>query len=161
MSILKRFKHIVVGDYDEFLECENPLLINEVIKQLNYEFASIMMELTLAMNALDAAKSKVEQGEEMISQHFKEAMTHLHMGQNEEARVFLNKKAILLEKQTMLKEECNQAELHVQKLKELQKELEKEISSLIARRERVSNPVDKQKSSAGMTNTVNPTLSNI
>ncbi|HAX72974.1 MAG TPA: phage shock protein A [Firmicutes bacterium] len=143
MSILKRFTDIMSANVNALLDkCEDPAkMVDQILRNLNddlgkvkAETAAIMAEERKAFRELEACKTDVNK----MLDYAKRA---IEAGSDEDARVFLNKKVTLVEKQSVLQQKYNLASSNAKQMRQMHDKLVAQISELNSRRESIKAKV--------------------
>lgn len=136
MSILARFKDIMSSNINALLDkAEDPeKLVDQYLRNLNKdlgkvkaETASVMAEEQRSKRALNECQSDVEKMENY-------AMKALEAGDEGDARKFLERKTVLAEKLTELKNAYDLASSNAAQMKEMHDKLVADINELEGRR---------------------------
>ena len=153
MSILKRFKDIMSANINTMLDkAEDPAkMVDQILRNLNddlnkvkAETASIMAEVTRSQRQLDECNQEIDK----LMTYAKKA---IDAGNDDDARVFLGKKATLSQKQLTLQEQVNIASDNAQRMRQMHDKLMNEINELNQRRTEIKTKV----ASANMQNRLN------
>lgn len=139
MGIISRFKDIMAANFNALLDkCEDPeKMIDQYLRNLENDFAKVKAETASIMAEEKAAKRKVDENASEIAKMGEYAKKAVAMGNDNEARQFLAKKAELTEKQTILEQQYALAADNAAKMREMHDKLENDIASLKSRKEMI------------------------
>ena len=137
MGIIERFKEIMAANINAMLDkAEDPeKMIDQYLKNLEEdlgkvksETASVMADEKNALRKLDACRAEIDK----MSEYARRAVT---AGNDEEAKMFLKKKADLADQLAVLEKDYQLACECSAKMRQMHDKLESDIASLKTRRE--------------------------
>src|SRR5690554_4467308 len=104
MGILARFRDIMSSNINALLDkAENPeKMIDQYLRNLNRDLGKVKSETASVMAEEQRAKRGLDECQSDIEKMEKYAMKALEAGNEADARKFLERKAVLTEKQTEL-----------------------------------------------------------
>lgn len=137
MGVMTRFKDIMAANFNALLDrCEDPeKMIDQYLRNLEQDFAKVKAETASIMAEEKNAKRKLDDCEAEIARMGEYARKAVAAGNDGEARQFLEKKAELTQKQTVLSKNYELACENSAKMRQMHDKLEGDISSLKSRRE--------------------------
>ena len=143
MGIIKRFTDIMAANINALLDrAEDPAkMIDQYIRDLESDLAKVKAETAAIMAEEVRAKREVDECAAEIAKMQKYAEKAVLAGNDEDAKQFLNKKSILMEKQAGLVQAYALASDNSAKMKQMHDKLCKDIASLNARREAIKAKV--------------------
>lgn len=132
MGIMTRFKDIMAANFNALLDrAEDPeKMIDQYLRNLEQDMASVKAETASMMAEEKAAKRKVDECQDEMSKMADYAKKAVLAGNDSEAKTFLNKKAELTEKTTILEKSYAMAVANSAKMKEMHDKLEDDIATL-------------------------------
>lgn len=136
MSILKRFSDIMSSNINALLDkAEDPVkMVDQLLRNLNDDLNKVKAETASVMAEETRAKRELSDCENEVNKLLSYAKRAVDAGNDEDARVFLLKKATLNEKLEALKSKCNIASSNAEKMKEMYSKLTSQIEDLNERR---------------------------
>ncbi|MCM1050244.1 MAG: PspA/IM30 family protein [Clostridiales bacterium] len=137
MGVMTRFKDIMAANFNALLDrCEDPeKMIDQYLRNLEQDFAKVKAETASIMAEEKNARRKLDDCEAEIARMGEYARKAVAAGNDGEARQFLEKKAELAQKQTVLSKNYELARENSAKMRQMHDKLEGDISSLKSRRE--------------------------
>ncbi|MCM1145528.1 MAG: PspA/IM30 family protein [Blautia sp.] len=137
MGVMTRFKDIMAANFNALLDrCEDPeKMIDQYLRNLEQDFAKVKAETASIMAEEKNARRKLDDCEAEIARMGEYAKKAVAAGNDGEARQFLEKKAELAQKQTVLSKNYELARENSAKMRQMHDKLEGDISSLKSRRE--------------------------
>ena len=163
MSIFTRFKDIVNSNINSLLDkAEDPeKMIDQCLRNLNADMSKVKSETAAVMAEEARAKREYEEAAKEVERMQAFAVKALQAGNEEDAKKFLEKKALEQNRVDSLKQTYDVAAANSSKMKEMYAKLQKDIVDLEQRRsmikgkmaaakaqERVNNMVSSVKGSA-------------
>ncbi|MGL4337220.1 MAG: PspA/IM30 family protein [Turicibacter sp.] len=143
MSILKRFTDIMSANVNAVLDkCEDPAkMVDQILRNLNDDLGKVKAETAAIMAEESRSKRELDACVIDVNKMLDYAKRAIAAGQDDDARVFLNKKATLTEKQTVLEEKSAKASQNAKQMREMHDKLVSQIQELNARRESIKAKV--------------------
>ena len=137
MGIITRFKDIMAANFNALLEkVEDPeKMIDQYLRNLEEDLEEVKEETASVMADEKSAKRKLDECTAEIAKMGEYARKAVVSGNDEEAKVFLRKKADLTEQQAVLQGQYDLACSNSQKMRQMHDKLETDIASLKTRRE--------------------------
>lgn len=137
MGIMTRFKDIMAANFNALLDrAEDPeKMIDQYLRNLEQDMASVKAETASMMAEEKAAKRKVDECQDEMTKMADYAKKAVLAGNDSEAKTFLNKKAELTEKTTILEKSYAMAVANSAKMKEMHDKLEDDIATLKSKRD--------------------------
>lgn len=139
MDILKRFKDIMSANINALLDkAENPeKMIDQYIRDIESDLGKVKAETASIMANEKKAKRELDECSEEIEKMQKYAEKALLAGNENDARLFLQKKNSLENEYNSLKQNYDIAVSNSQKMKEMHDKLVKDMASLKDRRDAI------------------------
>ena len=139
MDILKRFKDIMSANINALLDkAENPeKMIDQYIRDIESDLGKVKAETASIMANEKKAKRELDECSEEIEKMQKYAEKALLAGNENDARLFLQKKNSLENEYNSLKQNYDIALANSQKMKEMHDKLVKDMASLKDRRDTI------------------------
>lgn len=139
MSILKRFKDIMASNINSLLDkAENPAkMVDQILRELNEDLGKVKSETAGVMAEEQKAKRALDDCNEEIQKMTNYAMKAVEKGNDNDARVFLEKKAKLTSKQVTLQKSYDLAKANSDKMKEMHDKLVYQINELNGKKEAI------------------------
>ena len=139
MDILKRFKDILSANINALLDkAENPeKMIDQYIRDIESDLGKVKAETASIMANEKKAKRELDECSEEIEKMQKYAEKALLAGNENDARLFLQKKNSLENEYNSLKQNYDIAVSNSQKMKEMHDKLVKDMASLKDRRDAI------------------------
>lgn len=139
MDILKRFKDIMSANINALLDkAENPeKMIDQYIRDIESDLGKVKAETASIMANEKKAKRELDECSEEIEKMQKYAEKALLAGNENDARLFLQKKNSLENEYNSLKQNYDIALANSQKMKEMHDKLVKDMASLKDRRDAI------------------------
>lgn len=137
MGILTRFKDIMAANINALLDkAEDPeKMIDQYLRNLEDDLGEVKAETASVMAEEKAAKRKLDDCNEEIAKMAEYAKRAVAAGNDDEARQFLNKKAELTEKATVLQQQYTICADSAAKMREMHDKLNEDIATLKTKRE--------------------------
>lgn len=153
MSILKRFKDIMSANINTLLDkAEDPAkMVDQILRNLNDDLNKVKAETASVMAEVARSQRQLDECNQEIEKLMTFAKKAVEAGNDDDARIFLAKKADLAQKQQTLQEQVNLASGNAQKMKQMHDKLISEINGLNQRRSEIKAKV----ASANMQNRLN------
>lgn len=141
MSILKRFKDIMASNVNALLDkAEDPeKMIDQYLRDLENDLSKVKAETAAVMAEEKKAQREMDENEEDIAKMISYAEKALLSGNEEDAKVFLNKKIILEGKRETLSAALQAASSNAQQMGEMHDKLEKDIISLREKKQSIKS----------------------
>ena len=139
MDILKRFKDIMSANINALLDkAENPeKMIDQYIRDIESDLGKVKAETASIMANEKKAKRELDECSEEIEKMQKYAEKALLAGNENDARLFLQKKNSLENEYNSLKQNYDIAVANSEKMKEMHDKLVKDMASLKDRRDTI------------------------
>lgn len=143
MGILTRFKDIMSANINSLLDkCENPAkMIDEYMRQVTEELAEVKKETAGIIAEEKKAKRSLDENSEQIEKYDGLARKALASGNEDDARVFLEKKQQYTNLGADLQKSYTTAHDNANKMRELHDKLIKDVQTLEQRRQVVKSKV--------------------
>lgn len=143
MSILKRFTDIMSANINSLLDkCEDPAkMVDQILRNLNDDLGKVKAETASVMAEEARAKRELADCNQEVNKLLTYAKRAVEAGNDDDARLFLSKKATLGEKQQTLEQKVQMASENATKMRQMHDKLVSEISDLNARRETIKAKV--------------------
>ena len=138
MSILSRFKDIMSSNINALLDkMEDPSkMIDQILRNLNDDLAEVKKETAGVMAEEKRAKRELDECADEVARMQSYAEKAVLVGNDEDAKKFLAKKASLAEKQSALQQGYELAAANAQKMRQMQ-----QIADLDNRRDTIKAKV--------------------
>lgn len=152
MGILTRFKDIMSANINALLDkCEDPSkMIDQYLRDLTENLAEVKKETAAIMAEEKRAKRLVDENAAEVAKYVELAKKALVSGNDEDAKVFINKKQNLEAAAADLKKTYDAAHENAVKMREMHDKLVSDINSLEARRQTVKAKVAVAKTQEKM-----------
>lgn len=136
MSILTRFKDIMASNINALLDkAENPeKMIDQYLRNLNKDLGKVKSETASVMAEEQRSKRELNECQDEMEKMERYAMKALEVGNEGDARKFLEKKGTLAAKLTELQTAYQLASSNSQQMKEMHDKLVSDIGELESRR---------------------------
>lgn len=136
MSILKRFSDIMSSNINALLDkAEDPVkMIDQLMRNLNDDLNKVKAETASVMAEETRAKREYDECESEVNKMLSYAKKAVDAGNDDDARVFLTKKASLTEKLNVLNTKYEATHNNSVKMKEMYNKLTNEIEELNERK---------------------------
>lgn len=136
MSILTRFKYIMASNINALLDkAENPeKMIDQYLRNLNKDLGKVKSETASVMAEEQRSKRELNECQDEMEKMERYAMKALEVGNEGDARKFLEKKGTLAAKLTELQTAYQLASSNSQQMKEMHDKLVSDIGELESRR---------------------------
>lgn len=143
MGILTRFKDIMSANINALLDkCEDPAkMIDEYMRQVTEQLAEVKKETAGMIAEEKRTKRLVQDNNEQIEKYDGLARKALTAGNEDDARVFLEKKQEYVNLGTDLQKSYEVAHENANKMKEMHDKLTKDVQTLEQRRKNVQSKV--------------------
>ncbi len=143
MSILKRFTDIMSANINALLDkCEDPAkMVDQILRNLNDDLGKVKAETASIMAEETRAKRELDECNKEIVKLLDYAKRAIAVGNDDDARLFLSKKATVTEQQATLEQKVQLASANALKMRQMHDKLVSEINELNARRERIKAKV--------------------
>lgn len=147
MSILKRFSDIMASNVNALLDkMEDPSkMVDQVLRNLQDDFNKVKAETAGIMADEARAKRELHECTLEINKMQDYAQRAVKMGNDEDARRFLQKKIELISKEGELKKVYDAAAANAQKMKQMHDKLLDQIEDLNNRRDSIKAKMDAAK----------------
>ena len=141
MSILKRFKDIMASNVNAVLDkAEDPAkMIDQYLRDLEDDLGKVKAETASVMAEEARAKREMNENEEDITKLVSYAEKALLAGNEEDAKVFLNKKIALEAKRENLSAALQAASANANQMRDMHDKLEKDIISLKEKKQAIKS----------------------
>lgn len=139
MSILKRFTDIMSANLNALLDkAEDPAkMVDQILRNLNDDLGKVKAETASIMAEESRAKRELAECTQEVNKLLTYAKRAVEAGNDADARLFLSKKATLVEKQSTLEQKVQLASDNAKKMRQMHDKLVEEISELNARRDSI------------------------
>lgn len=139
MSILKRFTDIMSANLNALLDkAEDPAkMVDQILRNLNDDLGKVKAETASIMAEESRVKRELAECTQEINKLLTYAKRAVEAGNDADARLFLSKKATLVEKQSTLEQKVQLASDNAKKMRQMHDKLVEEISELNARRDSI------------------------
>lgn len=139
MSILKRFTDIMSANLNALLDkAEDPAkMVDQILRNLNDDLGKVKAETASIMAEESRAKRELAECTQEVNKLLTYAKRAVEAGNDADARLFLSKKATLVEKQSTLEQKVQLASDNAKKMRQMHDKLVEEISELSARRDSI------------------------
>lgn len=136
MSILKRFKDIMSSNINALLDrAEDPeKMIDQYLRNLNSDLGKVKAETATVMATAKRAERELNECREDVKKMETYAIKALESGEEEDARKFLQRKAVLIEKEEELEKAFELAEANSTQMRQMHDKLVQDINELESRR---------------------------
>lgn len=136
-GILTRFKDIMAANVNALLDkAEDPeKMIDQYLRNLESDLGKVKAEAAAVMASETQAKRKLAECNEEIEKMTAYAKKAIEAGNDNDARVFLEKKASLMENQAGLSQAYDAAAANAAKMREMHDKLTKDIQELQAKKD--------------------------
>lgn len=143
MGILTRFKDIMSANINALLDkCEDPAkMIDEYMRQVTEELAEVKKETAGIIAEEKRTKRLIDENEENITKYDILARKALAAGNEEDAKVFIEKKQGYVKQGADLQKSYSIAHDNANKMRELHDKLTNDVVSLEQRRKNVQSKV--------------------
>lgn len=143
MGIITRFKDIMSANINALLDkCENPSkMIDEYMRQVTEQLAEVKKETSGVMAEETRTKRLVDENNEQIAKYDGLARKALTSGNEEDAKVFLQKKQEFVNMGTDLQKSYSMASENAKKMREMHDKLTNDVKTLEQRRKNVQSKV--------------------
>lgn len=139
MGILSRFKDIMSANINALLDkAEDPeKMIDQCLRNLNEDLGKVKSETATIMAEEARAKRELDECSEEMDKMQKFAIKALEKDNEDDARKFLEQKALLASKQAGLKEAYDLAHANAEHMKEMHSKLVADINELESRKQMI------------------------
>ena len=143
MSILKRFTDIMSANMNALLDkCEDPSkMVDQILRNLNEDLGKVKSETAAVMAEEIRSKRELAECTQEVNKLLTYAKRAVEAGNDDDARLFLSKKATLVEKQQTLEQKVQMASENARKMRQMHDKLVSEINDLNTRRETIKAKV--------------------
>lgn len=143
MSILKRFTDIMSANINALLDkCEDPAkMVDQILRNLNDDLGKVKAETASIMAEETRAKRELDDCNKEIAKLLDYAKRAIAAGNDDDARLFLSKKAKVTEQQATLEQKVQLASANALKMRQMHDKLVSEINELNDRRESIKAKV--------------------
>lgn len=137
MGILTRFKDIMAANINALLDkAEDPeKMIDQYLRNLEDDLGEVKAETASVIAEEKSAKRKLDDCNEEMAKMTEYAKRAVAAGNDDEARQFLNKKAELADKASVLQQQYDVCADSAAKMRDMHDKLEEDIASLKSKRE--------------------------
>jgi phage shock protein A len=141
MGILKRFKDIMSSNVNALLDkAEDPAkMVDQYLRDLESDLGKVKAETAAVMAEEARTKRELKENEDEIAKMVTYAEKALIAGNEEDAKVFLNKKAVLEGKRAGLQQAADTASQNALQMRQMHDKLEKDIAQLKERRQAIKS----------------------
>lgn len=143
VSILKRFSDIMSANINSLLDkCEDPAkMVDQILRNLNDDLGKVKAETASIMAEETRAKRELDDCNKEIAKLLEYAKRAVEAGNDDDARLFLSKKATLTEKKSTLEQKVQLASSNTLKIRQMHDKLVNEVNDLTARRDSIKAKV--------------------
>ncbi|MDE7298233.1 MAG: PspA/IM30 family protein [Lachnospiraceae bacterium] len=143
MGILSRFKDIMSANINALLDkAEDPeKMIDQCLRNLNDDLGKVKAETASIMAEEARAKRELDDCSEEIDKMQKFAIKALEKNNEDDARKFLEQKAMLSAKQASLQETWELAHTNAEHMKEMHSKLVADINELESRKQMIKGKI--------------------
>ena len=143
MGILTRFKDIMSANINALLDkCEDPAkMIDEYMRQVTEQLAEVKAETAGVMAEEKRTKRLVDENNENVTKYDGLARKALSAGNEEDAKVFLEKKQEYVKNGVELQKSYEVAHENATKMREMHDKLTEDVRELEQRRQNVKSKV--------------------
>jgi len=143
MTILKRFKDIMSSNINNLLDkAEDPAkMVDQILRNLTDDLNKVKSETATIMAEATRSQRQLDECNQEINKLISFAKKAIEAGNDDDARLFLNKKATLTEKQATLQQQVSIINDNAQKMRSMHDKLVKEIADLNQRRAQIKAKV--------------------
>lgn len=147
MGIIQRFKDIMSANINALLDrAEDPeKMIDQYLRNLDQDLAKVKSETASVMAEEKRAKRELDECVEEIAKMQTYAEKALRAGNENDARQFLTKKSILVEKKAGLETAYESAASNSQKMRQMHDKLVKDIAILHSRKDTIKAKIQVAK----------------
>ncbi|MBR0411794.1 MAG: PspA/IM30 family protein [Eubacterium sp.] len=141
MGILRRFKDIMSSNVNALLDkAEDPVkMVDQYLRDLESDLGKVKAETAAVMAEETRANRELKENEEEIAKMVSYAEKALMAGNESDAKVFLNKKAVLEAKRANLQQAAEAATTNAQQMRQMHDKLEKDIVQLRERKQAIKS----------------------
>lgn len=152
MGIIKRFGDIMSANINALLDkAEDPeKMIDQCLRNLNNDLGKVKAETAAVMADEQRAKRELDECNADIAKMQTYAEKALTAGNEADARTFLAKKQVLVEKQTALQQAYDLASANSMKMRQMHDKLVKDINELNSRRDAIKAKIQVAKTQEKM-----------
>ena len=146
-GILTRFKDIMSSNINALLDkAEDPeKMIDQCLRNLNSDLGKVKAETAAVMAEATRAKRELDECDKDIKEMENYAMKAVKAGNDEDAKRFLEKKAVLVSKREALAQAEALASENATKMRQMHDKLSKEITELEARKQTIKSKIQVAK----------------
>lgn len=139
MSIFERFANIMSANVNALLDkCENPeKMVDEYLRDAMEDLAEVKRNTARAMASEKSAKAALDEHRAQVAKYDGLAIKAVSAGNDEDARVFLQKKAALAERTATYESAYNSAHESATRLRRMHDKLTDDVAELQRRRDAV------------------------
>lgn len=147
MGILKRFNDIMASNINALLDkAEDPeKMVDQTLRNLNEELGQVKAETAGVMADEKAAKRELDEKIAEINKYQAYAEKAVNAGNDDDARVFLQKKAEAENAKTDLENAYNTAHANSEKMKQMYAKLTKDVDTLEEKRNTIKAKIRTAK----------------
>ena len=162
MSILKRFKTIMAANVNSLLDkAEDPeKMVDQYLRDMKSDLEKVKEETASVMASAEKARRDLAETDEEIAKMQAFAEKALVLGEENDARQFLAKKAELLKTREVKQSLFDSASANAQKMREMHDKLVKDIATLNDRKDAIKTKVAAAKAQEHI-NEINEKISDI
>lgn len=141
MGILKRFKDIMSSNVNALLDkAEDPAkMVDQYLRDLENDLGKVKAETAAVIAEETRANRELKENEEEIAKMVSYAEKALMAGNETDAKVFLNKKAVLESKRASLSQAAEAASANAQQMRQMHDKLTKDITELRERKQAIKS----------------------
>ena len=146
-GILKRFKDIMAANINALLDkAEDPeKMIDQYLRDLESDLGKVKAETASVMADAEKAKRDLQEVDDEIAKMQAYAEKALVAGNEEDARLFLSKKAELVKDREVKQQIADTSAANAQKMREMHDKLTSDIATLNERRDQIKAKVAAAK----------------
>ncbi len=143
MNIITRFKDIMMSNINALLDqCEDPeKMIDEYMRQVTEQLAEVKEDTAKLMAEENRAKKLLDDNNEQVNKYLEFAKKAIQTGNDEDAKVFLEKKKSFEDLGQGLLETYEVAKANASKMREMHDKLTRDLQSLELRRKNIKAKV--------------------
>ena len=131
MNIITRFKDIMMSNINALLDqCEDPeKMIDEYMRQVTEQLAEVKEDTAKLMAEENRAKKLLDDNNEQVNKYLEFAKKAIQTGNDEDAKVFLEKKKSFEDLGQGLLETYEVAKANASKMREMHDKLTRDLQS--------------------------------
>lgn len=157
MGIISRFRDIMSANINALLDkCENPeKMVDEYMRQVTEQLAEVKQETAGVMAEEKRTKRLLEENEQQISKYDSLARKALTAGNDDDARVLIQKKQEYEKAKIDLQKSYDIAHENAIKMREMHDKLTNDVNTLEQRRKNIKSKVAVAKTQERINNVTN------